>query len=192
MTWTFSAIPDTTGWNVVITGANSGIGFHSVRHLVRSGATVVLACRNKERAEKARAELIQEFPGSEPRVIVILLDLADFASVKAFRKGFEATGLKHIDVLLNNAGVMFPPYTKTKDGHELMFQANHLGHFMLTGELLPLLEKARNPRVVNVSSNAHKFGRSSGTTSIVTIRKTTPVRATTAKARAPTCSSRAA
>ncbi len=141
-------LPDLTGTTAVVTGANSGIGFHTARELACHGATVVLACRDTASANRAAAKI----PGPTR---VEELDLASQASVAAFADRWVGP----LDLLVNNAGVMRPPaYRVTEDGHELMFGTNHLGHFALTGRLLPALLAAAAPRVVTVASIAHLGG----------------------------------
>ena len=148
MSFTPSDMPDLTGTVAVVTGANSGIGFHTAKHLADHGARVVLACRNTDAAAEAAAKM----PGS---TWVEALDLASQASVRAFAERWVGP----LDLLVNNAGVMRPPhYRETEDGHELMFGTNHLGHFALTGRLLPALLAAPHPRVVSVASIAHHAG----------------------------------
>ena len=143
-----SDLPDLTGTVAVVTGANSGIGFHTALELSRKGASVVLACRDTESGKKAADKM----PGDTR---VEELDLASQASVKSFADGWEGP----LDLLINNAGVMRPPkYRETEDGHELMFGTNHLGHFALTGRLLPALLSASSPRVVTIASIAHLGG----------------------------------
>ena len=141
-------LPDLTGTTAVVTGANSGIGFHTARALAEHGAEVVLACRNVDSARAAAVKL----PGITR---VEELDLASQKSVHAFAERFEGP----LDLLVNNAGVMTPPkYRETAEGHELQFGTNHLGHFALTGLLLPALLAAPSPRVVTVASIAHHRG----------------------------------
>ena len=141
-------LPDLTGTVAVVTGANSGVGFHTAKHLAGHGARVVLACRNIASAEEAAARIAGE-------TVVEQLDLASQASVSAFAARWNGP----LDLLVNNAGVMRPPaYRETEDGHELMFGTNHLGHFALTGRLLPALLAAPAPRVVTVASIAHHGG----------------------------------
>ncbi|HET6152850.1 MAG TPA: SDR family NAD(P)-dependent oxidoreductase [Marmoricola sp.] len=141
-------LPDLAGTTALVTGANSGIGFHTADQLSRHGATVVFACRDTAAGEKAAATL----PGSTR---VEQLDLASQASVRAFAERWDGP----LDLLVNNAGVMRPPaYRETEDGHELMFGTNHLGHFALTARLLPALLAATAPRVVSVASIAHLGG----------------------------------
>jgi NAD(P)-dependent dehydrogenase (short-subunit alcohol dehydrogenase family) len=154
--WTAADVPDLSGRVALITGANSGIGLEAAKGLAARGCTVVLACRDPGRAQAATAEVKAAGPGArvEPRA----LDLASLQSVRAFA-GQVRTEFPRVDLLINNAGVMAPPYARTADGFELQLGTNHLGHFALTGLLLPVLEAADAPRVVNVSSNAHRMGR---------------------------------
>jgi NAD(P)-dependent dehydrogenase (short-subunit alcohol dehydrogenase family) len=154
--WTFDDVPDQSGRVAVVTGANTGIGFETARMLGARGATVILACRNAEKAETARARIVEAHPNAH--VEVIALDLSDLQSVERFA---DDVGRRHdeLDILINNAGVMVPPFGRTKQGFELQFGTNHLGHFALTARLLPLLERAPAPRVVVVSSTAHRIGR---------------------------------
>ena len=146
--WTAADIPDQSGRLAVITGANSGIGLVAARELARSGARVVLACRNTRKGEDAAKTIRGETEVRE-------LDLADLSSVRAFAESFEEPRL---DLLINNAGVMAPPRRVTKDGYESQFATNHLGHFALTGLLLGQLLAAPEPRVVTLSSGAHRIG----------------------------------
>lgn len=141
-------LPDLSGTRAVVTGANSGIGFHTAHALAEHGAEVVLACRNTGSGREAAARM----PGVTS---VEELDLASQKSVRSFVERFEGP----LDLLVNNAGVMTPPqYRETEDGHELQFGTNHLGHFALTGQLLPALLAAPAPRVVTVASIAHHRG----------------------------------
>ncbi|MCX6395004.1 MAG: oxidoreductase [Propionibacteriales bacterium] len=151
MSFSPADLPDLTGTVAVVTGANSGIGFHTADHLARKGARVVLACRDTDAAGRAAARIA----GSTS---VEALDLASLESVRAFAERWTGP----LDLLINNAGVMRPPsYRETVDGHELMFGTNHYGHFALTGHLLPALLEAPAPRVVTVASIAH-FGGDAG------------------------------
>lgn len=154
MPWTAADIPDLTGTTAVVTGANSGLGFVTARELARHGAHVVLACRSQVRANAAADALLASVPDAD--VAVHLLDLADLASVRAFADTLTVTSL---DLLVNNAGVMALPRRTTADGFEMQFGTNHLGHFALTGLLLPRLLRSEHPRVTTVSSNAHKMGK---------------------------------
>ncbi|MEU1848564.1 oxidoreductase [Streptomyces sp. NPDC019990] len=148
--WTTHDIPDQSDRVAVVTGANSGLGVVTARELARKGARVVLACRSEARGNAALDRLRAELPRA--RAEVRLLDLADLASVRAFAAGFP---YERLDVLVDNAGVMALPYGTTADGFETQFGINHLGHFALTGLLLPALLAAPGARVVVVSSPAH-------------------------------------
>ncbi len=145
--WAAADIPDLSGKFAVVTGANSGIGLEAARELARAGAQVVLASRNVAKGESAAAEI-----GDGARFEQ--LDLASLDSVRAFADKVSGP----IDVLVNNAGVMAPPHRLTADGFESQIGTNHLGHFALTGLLLPKLLAAPQPRVVTLSSGAHLIG----------------------------------
>jgi NAD(P)-dependent dehydrogenase (short-subunit alcohol dehydrogenase family) len=142
--WTAADLPSLDGRTFVVTGANSGIGKVAATELARAGARVTLAVRDTAKGEAAAREMTGA-------VDVRPLDLADLASVRAFADGWDG----ELDVLVNNAGVMATPLTRTKDGFELQIGTNHLGHFALTNLLLPRLRD----RVVTVSSGAHRIGR---------------------------------
>jgi protochlorophyllide reductase len=155
MTWTASEIPDQTGRIALVTGANSGLGLETARALASHGATVVLGCRSRARAEAARRELL---PTATGPIDLLDLDLADLESVdRAAAELAERYG--RLDLLINNAGVMAPPRRFTRQGFELQFGTNHLGHFALTRALLPLLRRREGARVVTVTSGAQYFGR---------------------------------
>ncbi len=141
--WTATDMPDQTGRTFVVTGANSGLGEATTRALAEHGAHVIMACRNVAKAEKVAGQM----PGE---VAVRPLDLADLSSVRAFA---NVTG--DVDVLVNNAGIMAVPKARTVDGFESQFGTNFLGHFALTGLLLPKI----SARVVTLSSEVHRFGR---------------------------------
>lgn len=155
MGWSTKDIPDQTGRYAIVTGANSGIGFEAAKALAARGAHVTLACRNMDKANAAKAKIGKAVKGA--KVETKQLDLADLASVKAFAEAYHQSPGR-LDLLVNNAGVMVPPYGKTKDGFELQFGANHLGHFALTAQLMDLLDKSDSARIVNVSSMAHHAG----------------------------------
>lgn len=148
--WNASDIPDQRGRTAVVTGANSGIGLATARELARRGARVVLGCRNESRGAEAAALITAEVPGAE--VEFRPLDLADLSSVREFAASFP---YERLNLLINNAGVMALPYGTTADGFETQFGVNHLGHFALTGRLLPRLLNATRARVVTVSSTMH-------------------------------------
>jgi NAD(P)-dependent dehydrogenase (short-subunit alcohol dehydrogenase family) len=147
--WTAADLPDLSAKRAVVTGANVGIGFHTAMALATRGAAVTLACRDAARGEGAVARIRRAVPGCDVRLS--LLDLADLASVRDFADRY-ADAHDGLDILVNNAGVMGIPHQLTRDGFETQFGVNHLGHFALTGRLLPLL-LARGPaRVVTVTS----------------------------------------
>ncbi len=153
--WTTENIPDLTGKVIIITGANSGIGYEAAKEFARKGAQIILASRNLDKAQSALSQIQSDLP--ETKAEILKLDLASLKSIRQFADEFKAK-YDHLDVLLNNAGIMMMPYGKTKDGFELQFGTNHLGHFALTGQLIDLLLKTPGARVVNISSNAHYFG----------------------------------
>jgi NAD(P)-dependent dehydrogenase (short-subunit alcohol dehydrogenase family) len=154
--WTAADVPDQHGRTVVVTGANSGIGLEAARELARKGATVVLACRNADKAVTAVASISASAP--DARVETEALDLASLASVKEFARRF-ASAHDGLDLLINNAGVMAPPRRLTEDGFESQFGTNHLGHFALTALLITNMHGRPDARVVTVSSGAHRTGR---------------------------------
>ena len=150
-------LPGLTGKFVVVTGSNSGIGLGAATRLAGAGAEVVLAVRDRDKGTRASEEIIAVHPAA--MVLVEQLDLSSLDSVASFADRMRERG-RAIDVLVNNAGVMMPPTRlTTSDGFELQFGTNHLGHFALTGRLLPLLRKAEAPRVVSVSAIAARIGR---------------------------------
>ncbi len=154
--WTAADIPDQTGRTILITGANSGLGLRSAEALAAAGGRVLLGCRNAEKAAAARDQVAAGAIGPAPEVVP--LDLSDLDDVAACADRL-AGQLDHLDLLMNNAGVMAVPEARTKQGFEMQMGTNHLGHFALTGRLLPLLLKADAPRVVSVSSFGHRPGR---------------------------------
>jgi len=152
--WTADDIPDQSGTTVLVTGGNSGLGYETVLQLARKGARVLVAARDRARGTAALERLGAEAPGSQAELAQI--DLADLTSVERFADGFLA-GDQELDVLINNAGVMAIPHRETTaQGYERQFGTNHLGHFALTGRLLPVLARRPGRRVVTVSSNQHK------------------------------------
>lgn len=153
--WTSEDIPDQNGRIVIVTGANTGIGYETAKALARKGARVTLACRSREKGEDAAARIMAESPSGG--AVYARLDLADLESVRAFTEAFIGSN-ERLDLLINNAGVMVPPESKTAQGFELQFGVNHLAHFALTQHLLDLLRATQGARVVNVSSIAHKQG----------------------------------
>ena len=153
--WTTADMPDLTGKVIVVTGANSGIGFEAAKAFARKGAQVVLACRNLEKGQAALAAIQAEVPDAQAEIM--LLDLASLASVQQFANALQAEH-DRLDVLVNNAGIMMVPYGATEDGFERQLGTNHLGHFALTGLLIDLLLNTPGSRVVNVSSGGHRMG----------------------------------
>lgn len=154
--WTADEMTDQHARTAIVTGANSGLGRIVARELARHGAKVIIASRDRAKGAEAAAAITATFPSA--RVEAAQLDLADLASIRAFADRTRA-GNDHVDLLVNNAGVMAAPYRKTADGFELQLGTNHLGHFALTGLLLPLLRDRPDARVVTVSSNSHKRGQ---------------------------------
>jgi NAD(P)-dependent dehydrogenase (short-subunit alcohol dehydrogenase family) len=151
MRWTAEQLPDLSGRTAVVTGANSGIGWHTAFELARHGAHVILACRDVERGKQAADRIRSRVAASDLEVAE--LNLASMESVRAFGTGWNDP----LDILINNAGVMAPPKRlRTQDGYELQWGTNHLGHFVLTGLLLPALLAGNRARVVTVASIAHK------------------------------------
>lgn len=152
--WTPERLPDLTGKTHLITGGNSGIGVDAAKMLAAAGADIVIACRNPAKADDAVAEIDAVGPGRTERV---LLDLSSLASVRTAAAEVRERYPK-LDGLINNAGIMQTPETRTEDGYELQFATNHLGHFLWTGLLIDLLEETQG-RVVVVSSIGHKMGK---------------------------------
>ncbi|MCW2902718.1 MAG: short-chain dehydrogenase/reductase [Streptosporangiaceae bacterium] len=152
--WRAADIPDLSGRRAIVTGANSGIGYHTALELARHGAEVILACRSAERGARALDRIRTEVPGAD--LLVGSLDLADLRSVRAFAAEHVQGGL---DILVNNAGVMALPRQATADGFEMQFGTDHLGHFALTGVLLPALLNRPGARVVTVTSLMAWAGR---------------------------------
>jgi NAD(P)-dependent dehydrogenase (short-subunit alcohol dehydrogenase family) len=148
-------VPDQAGKTIVITGANTGLGYEAARVLSAKGARVLIACRSRQKAEEAIARIEEQ--NGPVDVSHVPLDLGDLASVKDCAERLQSE--EKIDVLINNAGIMVPPYELTKDGFESQFGVNHLGPFALTGLLLDKLVETPSSRVVNTSSIAHNFGK---------------------------------
>jgi len=141
---------------IIVTGANAGLGYETTLMLARKGAKVIMACRNLSKANTAKTEIEKVAPNADLEVMEI--DLSSLKSVRNFATTFKSK-FNRLDVLINNAGVMTPPYTKTKDGFELQLAANYLGHFLLTGLLLDTIQNTPQSRVVTLSSIAHKDGK---------------------------------
>ena len=155
--WTADEIPSVAGKLAIVTGSNSGIGYHTALELARNGASVILACRNPAKGAEALKRLKTEVPGAKAELAE--LDLSALKSVRAFGAAFAARGVP-LDLLINNAGIMAPLTRKiSPDGFEIQMATNHLGHFLLTSLLLPSLKRSAAPRVVTVASIAHRRGR---------------------------------
>ncbi|MCI0709234.1 MAG: oxidoreductase [Chloroflexi bacterium] len=153
--WTAESIPDQSGRVAIVTGANSGLGYHTALELARKNATVVMACRNLNKGRGALDDLKQELPDAQ--VELMKLDLADLRSVHEFADKFRAS-YDRLDLLINNAGIMAIGRQETADGFEMQFGINHLGHFALTGLVIDMLTSTPNSRVITVSSGAHRGG----------------------------------
>ncbi len=137
----------------IVTGANAGLGFETTLALVKNGFTVIMACRNMNKAKEAKSEILKQVPTAQLEIIKI--DLSQLDSVREFADSF-LTKYTRLDLLINNAGVMMPPYQRTEDGFELQMAANYFGHFLLTGLLIDVITKTKNSRIVSLSSIAHK------------------------------------
>jgi len=153
--WTVDDMPDLSGKTIIVTGANSGIGYEAALEFGRHHATVVLACRSMDKANAAVTQIKSAHPDAS--VAAMELDLSNLASVRKFADAFRQRHGK-LDILCNNAGVMAIPYRKTADGFEMQIGTNHFGHFALTGLLIDLLLANEGARVVNVASGAHRMG----------------------------------
>ncbi len=151
--WTTTDVPDQTGRTAVVTGGNTGLGFHVARVLAARGARVVIACRDTRKGADAAAKIAA---ASEPDVV--RLDLTSLDSVREAAAGLRSRYDK-LDLLINNAGVMMTPYARTEDGFELQFGTNHLGHFAFTGLLIERMMDVPGARIVTVSSLVHRQGR---------------------------------
>jgi NAD(P)-dependent dehydrogenase (short-subunit alcohol dehydrogenase family) len=154
--WDTTDMPDLSGKVIVLTGANSGIGFEAAKAFAHKGAKVVLACRDLEKANKSINEIAKDLPTA--KIEAMALNLASLESVHAFAKSFKHS-FDRLDVLVNNAGLMTSDYQTTTEGFELMFGAMHLGHFALTGLLLDQIKATADARVVTISSFGHRMGK---------------------------------
>lgn len=153
--FTANDVPDQSGKIIFITGANTGLGYEAAKVLAGKGARVLIGCRSKEKAQQARNKILAEHPSAD--MAVVELDLGSLASVK--KAAATVAREPRLDVLINNAGIMIPPYELTRDGFESQFGVNHLGPFALTGLLLDKLRATPNARVVSTASIAHKQGK---------------------------------
>ncbi|WP_174300215.1 oxidoreductase [Caulobacter sp. S45] len=154
MTWTLADIPDMHRRTALVTGATDGLGFETARELARRGARVLLAGRNASKGEAALKRIRDEQPGAD--VTFESVELGDLATVRSLA---QRAGAQGVDILINNAGIMGVPKSKTTQGFESQLGVNYLSHFVLTGSLLGALRAAKDARVVSLSSNGHKMGR---------------------------------
>jgi NAD(P)-dependent dehydrogenase (short-subunit alcohol dehydrogenase family) len=154
--WRLNDIGSQSGKSVVITGANSGLGYESAKILSRAGAKVVMACRSLSKGEKARESILQHNPGAD--LVIMELDLTSLQSIRNFAGHYKEQNQK-LHILINNAGIMMTPFHLTEDGFEQQMATNHLGHFALTAQLMDLIKKSPGARVVQVSSMAHKIAK---------------------------------
>ncbi|TPX30144.1 hypothetical protein SmJEL517_g06226 [Synchytrium microbalum] len=164
--FSFADIPDMSGKTVLITGANVGLGYITALECARKGATVILACRSQDRAQVAIDKITALVPNA--KLEFLRLDLQDLQQVKNAAETWMSKG-EPLHVLCNNAGIMAPPFGKTKDGIETQWGTNHIGHFVLTHFLLPRLIECQPSRIVNLSSFGHNFAPSEGIPSTTTI-----------------------
>lgn len=153
--WTALDIPDLKGKTVIITGANSGLGWQASLELARKKARVIMAVRNRDKGQEAKDRILTLVPDSE--IFVMKLDLANIESIKHFADTFHEE-FQQLDILINNAGVMALPLMRTAQGFEMQFGVNHLGHFVLTALLIDIINKTRGSRIINVSSLAYRNG----------------------------------
>ncbi len=153
--WNSNNIPDLKGKVVIVTGATSGLGKEATKILAQKNASVIVAVRNTKKAESVVKEIKQIHPNA--KIDIQEMDLNSLESVNRFADKVLSS-YERLDVLINNAGIMACPFDKTKDGFEIQMGTNHLGHFALTGLLMPLLEKTKNARIVATSSIGHRMG----------------------------------
>lgn len=155
MNWTPDTMESQAGKRFLITGANTGLGFETALELAKKHAHVVLAGRSEQKLTEAKDRILAQAPKTEIEIAVV--DLGSISSVKTFAEGFVSEG-RPLDVLINNAGIMFPPPGLTVDGYESQFGVNFIGHYVLTALLLPVLKSSKQGRVVTLSSMAHRNG----------------------------------
>ena len=155
--WSLSHIPDLKDKVALITGSNSGLGYFTAKALLEKGCHVILACRTLNKAFEAKKKL-QSSSSSETKITCIELDLADLSNVNKVAN-IISEKINHLDLLINNAGIMHPPKTLSAQGFEIQFAVNHLSHMLLTIKLIPLLENKKESRVVTVTSGAQFFGK---------------------------------
>lgn len=154
MTFNIDKVPAQPGKVAIVTGANIGLGYETAKALARKEVEVVMACRNLEKAEEAKAKILKG--NKKAKLHIIKLDLSKMSSVREFAKAFRGK-YDRLDFLINNAGIMMPPFSLTEDGFESQLATNYLGHFLLTKLLFPIIKKTDGARVVSLSSLAHKW-----------------------------------
>jgi len=152
--WTINQVPPQTGRVAIVTGANSGLGYETTLALAKKNVRVVMACRNLQKAEEAKQKILAHYP--DAKVKPMKIDTSSLVEVKKFAKHFQSH-FDRLDLLINNAGIMMSPYEITEDGFENQLATNFLGHFALTGRLLPLLKSTSGSRVVSLSSKSYKW-----------------------------------
>jgi NAD(P)-dependent dehydrogenase (short-subunit alcohol dehydrogenase family) len=155
MSFDLRSAPSQKGRIAVVTGANIGLGYETTIGLAKKGAKIIMACRNLQKAEIARQNIEKKVPDADMEIME--LDLNSLQSVRDFAKSYSEK-YKHLDLLIENAGIMIPHFVKTKDGFESQLGVNYLSHFLLTNLLLPLLKKTKESRIVTLSSLAHEKG----------------------------------
>ena len=153
--WNVENVESLSDKTIIVTGGNSGLGFESSAFFASKGAKVIIAARSKEKGAKAKSDIVSMYP--DAKIEVLPLDLESLASIKKFSELVKSNH-DHIDILMNNAGIMLVPFGLTEDGFEKQFGVNHLGHFALTARLFDLIKKGTNPRIINISSQAHRIG----------------------------------
>lgn len=153
--WNENNIPDLKEKVIIVTGATSGLGKEATKILTQKNATVIMAVRNTKKAEAVAQEVKKQHPNAQ--IDIREMDLSSLTSVKLFANGV-LENYDRLDVLINNAGIMACPFDKTQDGYEIQMGTNHLGHFALTGLLMPLLETTKNARIAATSSIGHRMG----------------------------------
>jgi NAD(P)-dependent dehydrogenase (short-subunit alcohol dehydrogenase family) len=155
MGFTAADVPDQTGKTIVVTGANTGLGFEAAKTLAGKGARVLLGCRSQTKAQVAKDRILADFPKAD--VVIVDLDLGSLASIQ--KAAQQINQEPRLDVLINNAGIMVPPLAYTEDGFESQFGVNHLGPFVLTSLLLDKIRATANARIVSTASIAHRKGK---------------------------------
>lgn len=154
--WTIEQVPSQRGKVAIVTGANSGIGYETTLGLVKKDVEVIMACRNRQRGEEAKAQILHLYP--QAKIKLLMLDLSSLTQIKHFAQKVRSDYGK-LDLLINNAGIMMSPYKVTEEGFENQLATNYLGHFALTGLLLPLLTASSGARVVTLSSLSYKWAK---------------------------------